>query len=65
VGNRNALVKLSQDRVSAVITYLEKKGIRKDRIEGKGYGAMQPIAPNNTEANRQRNRRVEVRITKL
>ena len=65
VGNKNALVKLSQDRVSAVITYLEKKGIRKDRIEGKGYGAMQPIAPNNSEANRQRNRRVEVRITKL
>ncbi len=63
VGNKDALMKLSQDRVQAVKTYLEKKGIRKDRIDGTGYGATQPLAPNNTEANRQRNRRVEVRIT--
>jgi outer membrane protein OmpA-like peptidoglycan-associated protein len=63
VGNKDALMKLSQDRVTAVITYLEKKGIRKDRIDGKGYGATQPLAPNTTEANRQRNTRVEERIT--
>jgi len=64
VGNKDALMKLSQDRVVAVRTYIEKKGIRKDRMDGKGYGATQPIAPNDTEANRQRNRRVEFRITK-
>jgi outer membrane protein OmpA-like peptidoglycan-associated protein len=64
VGNKEALMKLSQDRVLAVKTYLEKKGIKKDRIDGKGYGATQPIALNNSEANRQRNRRVEVRITR-
>jgi outer membrane protein OmpA-like peptidoglycan-associated protein len=64
VGNKDALMKLSQDRVLAVKAYLEKKGIKKDRIEGKGYGATQPIMPNSSEANRQRNRRVEVRITR-
>ena len=64
VGNKDALMKLSQDRVLAVKTYLEKKGIKKDRVDGKGYGATQPIAPNSTEENRQRNRRVEFKITK-
>lgn len=64
VGNKDALMKLSQDRVLAVKAYLEKKGIKKERVDGKGYGATQPIAPNSTEENRQRNRRVEFKITK-
>ncbi|MEY4929410.1 MAG: putative outer membrane protein, partial [Bacteroidota bacterium] len=64
VGNKDALMKLSQDRVLSVKAYLEKKGIKKDRIDGKGYGSTQPIAPNTNEADRQRNRRVEFRITK-
>ena len=64
VGNKDALLKLSQDRVLAVKAYLEKKGIKKDRVDGKGYGSTQPIAPNTNEADRQRNRRVEFKITK-
>jgi outer membrane protein OmpA-like peptidoglycan-associated protein len=64
VGNQNALMKLSEDRVLSVKSYLEKNGIAKDRVTGKGYGSTQPIASNDTEANRQRNRRVEFRITK-
>ncbi len=64
VGNKDALLKLSQDRVLAVKAYLEKKGIKKDRVEGKGYGYTQSIAPNTNEADRQRNRRVEFKITK-
>jgi outer membrane protein OmpA-like peptidoglycan-associated protein len=64
IGNKNALIKLSEDRVGAVKTYLVEKGIKKDRISGKGYGGLKPIAPNDTNENRQRNRRVEVMITK-
>jgi outer membrane protein OmpA-like peptidoglycan-associated protein len=64
VGNKDALMKLSQDRVLAVKAYLEKKGIKKDRVDGKGYGSTQPIAPNTNESDRQRNRRVEFKITK-
>jgi len=64
IGNRNALIKLSDDRVAAVKTYLEEKGIKKGRIAGRGYGGSRPIAPNDTNENRQRNRRVEVTITK-
>lgn len=64
IGNRNALIKLSDDRVAAVKTYLEEKGIKKGRIAGRGYGGSRPIAPNDTNENRQRNRRVEVTITR-
>lgn len=64
VGNKEALMTLSENRVQAVKTYLEKKGIKKDRISGRGYGSAQPIAPNDTNENRQRNRRVEFKITK-
>lgn len=64
VGNPTSLLKLSQDRVLAVKAYLERKGIAKDRVTGKGYGGAKPIAPNDTEENRQRNRRVEFKITK-
>ncbi len=64
IGNKDALMKLSQDRILAVQAYLEKKGIKKDRVDGKGYGPTKPIAPNISEEDRQRNRRVEFKITK-
>lgn len=64
VGNKAALLKLSEERVQAVKNYLEGKGIKKDRITGKGYGGSRPLAPNDTNENRQRNRRVEFKITK-
>jgi outer membrane protein OmpA-like peptidoglycan-associated protein len=64
-GNKDALMKLSEERVQAVKAYLEEKGIKKGRISGRGYGSTRPIAPNDTNENRQRNRRVEVKITKV
>lgn len=62
VGSAEANLKLSQDRAAAVRTYLVKKGIAGERIQAKGYGDTQPIAPNETEQGRQKNRRTEVRI---
>lgn len=64
VGNKLALQELSENRVMAVREYLINKGIKKDRITGKGFGPNKPIAPNDTEENRQRNRRVEFQIVK-
>lgn len=64
VGNKDALKTLSENRVKAVKEYLVSKGINKDRITGKGYGGTVPVVPNTTEANRQRNRRVEFKIVK-
>lgn len=56
---------LSLKRVRSCKDYLVTKGIDDSRITIKGYGPDQPIAPNDTEANRAKNRRVELKITKL
>jgi OOP family OmpA-OmpF porin len=58
-GDFDANVQLSRDRCQAVVAYLVSKGIRKDRLKGVGRGPIDPIAPNNNEENRKKNRRVE------
>jgi OmpA-OmpF porin, OOP family len=55
--------KLSNSRAMAVMNYLVKKGVDKARIEAKGFGESQPIAPNNTAEGRSQNRRVVVKVT--
>jgi len=53
--------KLSQRRAESVRTYLiDKFGINGGKLVAKGYGESQPIATNDTEAGRQKNRRVEI-----
>ncbi len=54
--------KLSENRAKAVVDYLIKHGINAARLEAKGYGEMQPIATNDTDAGRQENRRTELEI---
>lgn len=56
--------KLSQRRAESVKQYLVKRGIDEDRLKAKGYGESEPIATNETEQGRQKNRRTEVRILK-
>ncbi len=56
---------LSLKRVSTCKKYLMEKGIDEGRITIKGLGADEPIAPNTTETNRAKNRRVELKITKI
>lgn len=56
--------KLSQDRADAVREYFISKGIEPDRIASKGLGETKPIATNDTEEGRQKNRRVEFVIVK-
>jgi OOP family OmpA-OmpF porin len=62
VGDKAGNEKLSGDRAKAVKTYLVAKGVEAARVEFKGYGDSQPIAPNDTPEGRQKNRRTEVRI---
>ncbi len=50
--------KLSNDRARSVVDYLVKKGVDPARLQPVGFGATQPQAPNDTDANRQKNRRV-------
>ncbi|MBI4930013.1 MAG: OmpA family protein [Bacteroidetes bacterium] len=61
-GNDKLNLKLSKDRAKAVMDYLVKKGISKSRLTSQGYGKEQPIASNDTDAGRQLNRRVELKI---
>jgi outer membrane protein OmpA-like peptidoglycan-associated protein len=58
-------VPLSQNRAQAVANYLVGQGVQSARIETRGYAATQPVADNNTEAGKQANRRVEIKIVPL
>lgn len=56
--------KLSSRRAKAVANYLQSLGLAKDRIVWKGHGGKKPIATNDSEAGRRKNRRVEFVISK-
>ena len=53
---------LSKKRVESIKKYLAKKGIPAGQVVLKWYGPTKPIAPNDTEEGRQKNRRVEFLI---
>ncbi|ADE15858.1 OmpA/MotB domain protein [Nitrosococcus halophilus Nc 4] len=53
---------LSQRRADSVYKFLMNNGISPERIVARGYGEAYPVAPNDTAAGRQRNRRVEIVI---
>lgn len=59
VGDFYTNVQLSRDRAKAVALYLASKGIDEKRIAHTGYGSLYPVAPNTTEENKVKNRRVE------
>ena len=59
VGDETQNQKLSEVRAKAVVDYLISKKIEKTRLSYKGFGSKQPIASNETEEGRKKNRRVE------
>lgn len=62
-GNEATNRKLSKDRAKAVYDYLLLQGVI-NPMAYKGFGPTQPIAPNDTEENKAKNRRVEFVIIK-
>jgi len=54
--------KLSLERAQTVYRYLVDNGVDSSRLSFKGYGKERPIAPNDTEENRAKNRRTEILI---
>jgi adhesin transport system outer membrane protein len=55
---------LSERRAKSVMDYFVSKGVDAKRLTAKGYGESSPIADNESEEGRAKNRRVELRIIK-
>lgn len=60
VGPDDYNMTLSMARAKAVMTWLGAHGIAADRLSAHGYGKTQPVASNDDDAGRARNRRVEI-----
>ncbi|WP_417590153.1 OmpA family protein [Owenweeksia hongkongensis] len=63
VGNPSANQTLSHNRSKTVYDYVLNHGIDASRVSFHGYGETRPIAPNNTEEGRAKNRRTVFVIT--
>jgi outer membrane protein OmpA-like peptidoglycan-associated protein len=59
-GTPDELQTLTQERAQAIADKLIALGVAQDRIEAKGFGANLPVVSNSTNANRAKNRRVQV-----
>jgi outer membrane protein OmpA-like peptidoglycan-associated protein len=62
VGDDKFNLDLSKRRAKACYDYLLSKGVEANRMAHDGYGETRPIADNNTEAGRAKNRRVEFEL---
>jgi OOP family OmpA-OmpF porin len=61
-GSDDYNMRLSDKRAKAVRAYLITQGVAKEKLVAKGFGETKPIADNETEAGREKNRRVEFNI---
>ena len=59
-GDKQANMNLSAKRATFVANWLAGRGIKRTRLEVKALGDAQPVAPNDTEAGRNKNRRIEL-----
>jgi outer membrane protein OmpA-like peptidoglycan-associated protein len=62
VGSETYNMDLSIRRATAVKNLLVQRGVAENRIEVIGLGKTMPVATNDTEAGRMKNRRVEIKI---
>lgn len=60
IGNDAANQKLSEARAGAVRQWLTAHGVTATRLSAKGYGKTHPVASNDNDEGRARNRRVEI-----
>ena len=63
IGDPAANLRLSQKRAETTMAELVKLGIDAKRLEAEGYGDKHPVADNSTKEGRQKNRRIDVRVT--
>ncbi len=60
VGSDQVNLELSERRAQSVLNYFIESGMPKTRFEIKGYGSQKPIASNDAQEGRDKNRRVEI-----
>lgn len=65
VGSSEYNQNLSIRRSAAVVTWLVKKGINKERLRSSGFGSTQPVSTNTTSEGRGQNRRVEIKVISI
>ncbi|HSU17214.1 OmpA family protein [Longimicrobium sp.] len=56
--------RLSEARAQSVVQWLVQHGVPAARLEAHGYGKTRPAFPNDTPANRAKNRRIEIIVQK-
>ncbi len=61
-GSADYNLRLSDKRAQEIVKYLVSKGVPAGKLKPKGYGAGKPVAANDTEENRAKNRRVELKV---
>lgn len=54
---------LSTERALSVVRFMVDRGVSSERLAATGYGEFQPIASSKTDADRQKNRRIELKLT--
>ena len=59
VGTAAYNLELSRKRAQAVVDFLIQNGVNPTRLSAQGWGDTNPVAPNDTEVNRHKNRRTE------
>ncbi len=65
-GGKASLKRLSQERAEIIKKHLIRKGgITKNRIQVEGFGDTHPLNNNSSEALRQQNRRVEIKVVRI
>ena len=62
VGTDTYNLALSDRRAESAASYLAAQGVERSRVSSRGLGETEPVAPNESEAGRSKNRRVEVAI---
>ena len=61
-GSREYNLDLSKRRAQSVVDYLVEGGIDRSRLRSRGAGPDEPMVPNDSNANRAKNRRTEFRV---
>jgi len=65
VGDPQKNQTLSERRVVSVKNFLMQRGVSEVRIKTAAFGGSSPLVSNNSEAGRQKNRRVEMKVLKV